>query len=80
MGYFVVLMSCKVNLTFIGRSGFNHSAFYLFRATKADLSSTPHAHHAHAKALKWCGVCTVKYVTCSSLSHADINTIKEHKK
>ena len=41
---------CKVKLTFIGCSSSNRSAFYLYRATTAGLSSTPW--YAHMQAFK----------------------------
>ena len=50
---------------FIGCSRSNHSAFYLYRATKAGLTSTPY--YSHARVSKGCGFCTVKSVTYISL-------------
>ena len=40
------LRAVKVFLSFIGHSGSNHSAFYVYRATNAVLSSIPHYVHA----------------------------------
>ena len=42
-----------VQLTFIGHSDSNHSAFYLYGTNSADLKSTPC--HAHACLFKGCG-------------------------
>ena len=41
IGDSVGTMVSIITLTFIGRSHSNHSAFYLYRATSAGLSSTP---------------------------------------
>ena len=48
---------------FIGCSRSNHSAFYLYRATKAGLTSTPY--YAHARVSK--GMVRYGKVTCISL-------------
>ena len=55
------LTKCK--LSFIGRFGPNHSAFYLYMANSACFFSTPC--HGHAWPLKGCGLCTVMSVPCN---------------
>ena len=52
----------KCELSFIGHSGSNHSAFYLCRANSAGFYSTPC--HAHVRLLKWCGLWMVMSVPC----------------
>ena len=50
-------------LTFIGRSGSNRSAFYLCRATSASLSHT--FSNAHTQTQKGHSFCTTKSVPCT---------------
>ena len=52
-----------VKLTFIGRSGSNHSAFNLCSATSAGLSNN--LLYSHVQACKVCGFSTVKSVPCA---------------
>ena len=54
----------KVLLSFIGRSGSNHSAFYLYKATSAGISST--LYYVYVQASKGCDLCTVKSISCTN--------------
>ena len=53
----------QVKPKFIGRSGPNRSALYLYRATSVGLSAT--LSHVHVQVWKRCGLCTLTYVLCT---------------
>ena len=59
------LCLANVQLSFIGHSGSNCSAFYLYRATIAGLCSTPY--YSQQQALKGCVLCAVKSVPCGMM-------------
>ena len=67
MNHYIRATLSLIKLTFIGRSGSNSSTFYLYRATSADLSSTP-SFIMHMRKCKR-GVVCVRYCPYPAIIH-----------
>ena len=63
----------KCELSFIGRSDSNHSAFHLYRANSAGFFSTPF--HVHVWLLKVCSLCMVMSVPCSCFKKSQFDIV-----